>query len=114
MRRLARLLLNAATALSLVLCAATLVLWAKSRNGYPSVSWASGLRTPGQATGIRTSHVTARSGTLWIVRTDGWLDVPEARRAITGPARAARPVVVEPRWPDLQGTYEVERQAALT
>jgi hypothetical protein len=113
MRRLARLLLSAASVLSLVLGAAALVVWAKSRNGYPSVSWTSGLRAPGQAFGIRTSHVTVRSGTLWVVRTDGWLDVPEARRAAAGPARAARPVVVEPRWQEFQMTYEVERQAAL-
>jgi hypothetical protein len=113
MRRFARILVNVATALSLVLCAATVVVWAKSRSGYPSVSWVSGLRAPGQAYGIRTSHVTVRSGTLWIVRTDGWLDVPEARRAANGPARAARPVVVEPRWRESQGTYEVNHQAAL-
>jgi hypothetical protein len=100
--RLSRLLLDAATALSLLLCAATLVVWAKSRNGYPSAAWASGRRT---------SHVTARSGTLWFVRVD-WPNDADARRAAIGPARAARPVVVAPYFQQEQMSLMIERRSA--
>src|SRR4051812_49736570 len=101
-RRLPRILLNAATAVSVVLFVATLGVWAKSRGGYPSASWAAA---------ARSIHVSARDGTLWLVRA-GWADDAEARRAAAGPARAARPVVVDPGWPDAHLGLETARTMA--
>jgi hypothetical protein len=97
-----RILLNGVTVASLLFWAATLVVWAESRGGYPSAAWASGRRA---------SHVTARGGMLWVARTE-WPNDADARRAATGPARAARPVLVAPYFQQEEMSLMIERQVA--
>ena len=103
MKQLGRILLNAVTVLSLLSCAVTVAIWLKARRAYPSAAWASG---------DKTLHVAAHSGTIWVTRTQGWSDGAGARKAAAA-APAARPVVLRPHFPSLARAMEDQRQRLI-
>jgi hypothetical protein len=82
MRRLFRILLNAATVLSLLLCCATLVLWVRSYSVSDSLTWRwfphPGQRMPMRMLEVR-SHGGEVTGNRWDIGAAQWSSLPPAQ-----------------------------------